>query len=86
MYSDDDESELEEDTTDKKKGGEDLSQMSYSWRLMTMCVLKVVVNGIMNFLNAAGLEMSGISSSSFYTYTLKMITICHFYYKNLRGH
>ena len=36
-----------------------LNQFSYSWRVITLCVLKVVLNGVMNFLVAAGLEVSG---------------------------
>lgn len=36
-----------------------LNQMSYSWRLMNLCILKIVLDGIMSFLTAAGLEVSG---------------------------
>ena len=60
-YSETAESELEDEAPTKpRECTEHSNQMSYSWRLITLCILKVALNGMMNFLSAAGLEMSGI--------------------------
>ena len=55
----DSESDNETETPIEIADHSHLNQMSYSWRILTLCVLKIVLNGIMNFLTAAGLEVSG---------------------------
>ena len=57
---DDDESDPELDTPIEIADHSHLNQLSYSWRVITLCVLKIVLSGIMNFLTTAGLEVSGM--------------------------
>ena len=55
----DDDSDAESDKPIEMADNSHLNQFSYSWKVITLCVLKVVLNGITNFLTAAGLEVSG---------------------------
>eukprot|EP00794_Sanderia_malayensis_P010274 gene10274-11329_t len=52
-----------------------LNQFSYSWRLMTLCVVKIVLNSMTNFLNAAGLEMSDLPSLSPLLYSVMKLVL-----------
>ena len=57
---------------DKKKENDEtehLDKSSYSWLLMNLCLVKVVLEGIRNFIIAAGLDLQGLYQTLYPTWT-----------------